>query len=1188
VEQPGFLGDPSSETETSFTFSKAAGSGTDGEYTFKIALADKAGNTATDLPGEGFSVDATVPVLTVTSLSAGPHRSPKNTETDVVAHVEFSASEELDPAKGQVKAVIGGQWTVNCPDGPAKTFDCTFTVPRDLQPGDPLERTKAVVLEATDAAGNTTTANAGTMSFDFTPPAVVNGSEGLQLIPATGNPLPTVRTVKYGTAARVSFTASEALSGDPVVALSPATGDWTMTKKNVAGSFYVYDAVLTGGWPDQIRYDVVVTLADLAGNVSERVALALPSAPNPSVTVDTVAPAVPDVVTLDKIVYTRIAWGSHVTVGVKTFSLRGGNGAVEANATVLVHDAADVERAAEIGRTTASFGGAFGGDIGSGNEFVLNRADRAAVYVTAVDLAGNQSDADPGTSGVQGVKVKDVEWVATLGFKVPASIFENPNLIASTPFFWPTLAQDPLASLEPSAAEFVKLQLVDSEAVLSAAEASWRQVATNSSSPSSGQGYAMAYDAARWKAVLFGGQETWEWDVQSGIWTDRTPAGVKPSAREGHAMVYDAARGKVVLFGGMYSSGFSPITLSDVWEWDGVDGTWTERWRSNDLSLSRYRHALAYDTARGTIVLFGGLNLYLQRLGDTWEWDGGLGTWTEKTPTGENPSARTGHALAYDAMQKKVILFGGEDGYLSSKQDTWEWDGALGTWTEKTPTGENPSARTGHALAHDVAQGKVILFGGYDGLPRQDMWEWDGALRTWTERMPTGGNPTPRAGHQIVYDAARRKVVMFGGTAAADAWEWDGAAGVWTERTPTGIRPSARDGHSLTYDSVRRKVVLFGGSSGGDETWEWDGTAGKWTERTPTGTKPAAREYHAMTYDAVRGKVILFGGYDGTWKQDIWEWEGNAGTWTDRTPAGAKPSARGWHGLACDAARGKVVLFGGYDGSYYQDTWEWDGNAGTWIDRTPAGANPPTTGALVYDPAREKVVLFAGGNWEWDGALGTWTKWVDEPCPPCDRTAYAVAFDALRGKAVLFGGQGEEDARFGDTWEWDGLSGIWTNETPTGVNPTARSDHALAFDAGRAKVVLFGGYGGSRRQDTWEWDGGASSRPAQLMQVLFVAAGISTTYVAKSISSTFHSGGVGYPSGVATNGVDLKVWDEGMWKVVATNNAPPDNPQLVSWTTTDPQVISRLFFGDQQTLNFAVTPVAPNGTGTGEISVDYA
>jgi len=68
-------------------------------------------------------------------------------------------------------------------------------------------------------------------------------------------------------------------------------------------------------------------------------------------------------------------------------------------------------------------------------------------------------------------------------------------------------------------------------------------------------------------------------------------------------------------------------------------------------------------------------------------------------------------------------------------------------------------------------------------------------------------------------------------------------------------------------------------------------------------------------------------------------------------------------------------------------------------------------------------------------------------------------------------------------------------------------------------------------------------------------------------------------------------------------NAPPDSLQVVAWSTdtdpyrsnlkaTDPAAfqnnISRLFFGDQQTLNFAVTPVAPNGTGTGEISVDYA
>ena len=40
--------------------------------------------------------------------------------------------------------------------------------------------------------------------------------------------------------------------------------------------------------------------------------------------------------------------------------------------------------------------------------------------------------------------------------------------------------------------------------------------------------------------------------------------------------------------------------------------------------------------------------------------------------------------------------------------------------------------------------------------------------------------------------------------------------------------------------------------------------------------------------------------------------------------------------LAYDAARGRVVLFGGSGGGYLADTWEWDGN--DWIQRTPSNS----------------------------------------------------------------------------------------------------------------------------------------------------------------------------------------------------------------------------------------------------------
>ena len=50
-------------------------------------------------------------------------------------------------------------------------------------------------------------------------------------------------------------------------------------------------------------------------------------------------------------------------------------------------------------------------------------------------------------------------------------------------------------------------------------------------------------------------------------------------------------------------------------------------------------------------------------------------------------------------------------------------------------------------------------------------------------------NPIDVAVRAMIYDAARGKVVLFGGTAFRDIWEWDGANGTWTEVTPAGITP---------------------------------------------------------------------------------------------------------------------------------------------------------------------------------------------------------------------------------------------------------------------------------------------------------------------------------------------------------------------------------------------------------------
>jgi hypothetical protein len=125
---------------------------------------------------------------------------------------------------------------------------------------------------------------------------------------------------------------------------------------------------------------------------------------------------------------------------------------------------------------------------------------------------------------------------------------------------------------------------------------------------------------------MFGGEDcpeycfvyddTWLWDGVD--WRERHPP-VMPSQRSSMGMAYDVARGLVVLFGGnTHSIGFS----NETWTWDGR--TWTLQ-HPNSAPLARERMGLAWDGARRQIVMFGGRDfpdLNYRDLSDTWVWDG--------------------------------------------------------------------------------------------------------------------------------------------------------------------------------------------------------------------------------------------------------------------------------------------------------------------------------------------------------------------------------------------------------------------------------------------------------------------------------------------------------------------------------------------------------------------------------------
>ena len=292
--------------------------------------------------------------------------------------------------------------------------------------------------------------------------------------------------------------------------------------------------------------------------------------------------------------------------------------------------------------------------------------------------------------------------------------------------------------------------------------------------------------------------------------------------------------------------------------------------------------------------------------------------------------------------------------------------------------------------------------------------------------------------------------------------------------------PPKRAHHSLVYDEAGKRVLLWGGSSpfeGGNccamfnDLWSFDGT--RWTSLGKTGPEASGIQ---LAYDNRQNRVVGFGGYIGGGGSlgDLRALQDDKWASLGRHPefAVAEP------GFVYDSRRNRFVTFGGSSGRGVAqgNTWEWDGTAWHKIDV----AGPPARQAhvMVFDARRNVVVLFGGAGvapqgqqparytdtWEYDGR--SWTE--IGVSGPSSRMAAGATFDSKRGVVVMFGGFGA-DSVLGDTWTYDGHG--WRRVATSG--PDARGMGYLAYDHNRERVVMFGGRKGwpNDLNDTWEWDG---------------------------------------------------------------------------------------------------------------------
>ncbi len=195
-----------------------------------------------------------------------------------------------------------------------------------------------------------------------------------------------------------------------------------------------------------------------------------------------------------------------------------------------------------------------------------------------------------------------------------------------------------------------------------------------------------------------------------------------------------------------------------------------------------------------------GVMLYIDLRLTTWTYTPS-GGWVKMSPSA-TPTAwdSLGNSLVYCPDIDTFVLFtpGGQTW-------TYKYTGSLtAPWTQITGTG--PSSRQHHAMAYDSVNHKVVLFGGDSGGDRNDTWLFDTISKGWTNAMPSGQIPPPREAHGLAYDSKNGVVIAYGGrfvsgntvTLLDDMYMYQVASNTWLQVQQPALRPSAA-GNGLIF-----------------------------------------------------------------------------------------------------------------------------------------------------------------------------------------------------------------------------------------------------------------------------------------------------------------------------------------------------------------------------------------------------
>ncbi|MEM8908341.1 MAG: kelch repeat-containing protein [Bacteroidota bacterium] len=319
---------------------------------------------------------------------------------------------------------------------------------------------------------------------------------------------------------------------------------------------------------------------------------------------------------------------------------------------------------------------------------------------------------------------------------------------------------------------------------------------------------------------------------------------------------------------------------------------------------------------------------------------------------------------------------------------------------------------------------------------------WSLSAQTWTS-LSTSGNIPARANASMIYHPTENALYVFGGRTQAgfqhDLWKLDLATNVWSEVATQGTAPVVRHTQNAVFDESQNQMLLFSGQGNGlyNDIWSFDFNTLTWTERSPNVNGPGLpqKRYGTVSvFDPTGQRLVTFGGFGsgGTARQDdTWAFDVNDNTWTELQTA-VHPLKRCLHNGTYIPERELMVVYGGQSGGNRKDIWTFDLASNTWTERLPATEPPARHFCSVTAIDQDQLYVF-GGN----GA-----------------------------------GQNNFSGALNDLWMFSLLDDTWTPINPINAAPSERVGHCAVYLPTSSQLIVFGGNAanGNYLNDLWVFE----------------------------------------------------------------------------------------------------------------------